>query len=302
MSKRIKVLYISGWGRSGSTILGNLLGQIDGVHHIGEFRVWDAALLEGRHCGCGSLFADCPFWSRVLEAALGHVDAAAADRYRRQRLLHTRFRHVPTMLRPGGADQLRAKLADYLEVLEKLYAEIARVGEIEVIVDSSKFATYGWLLSLIGSIDLRILHLVRDPRAVAYSWTRKKVHGDIGRLMRRHSPGSSALLWSVWNASSELLFRERSLRVKYEDFIQRPLPVLREILQFIDEAERATDFVRDHEATLTVPNHTVLGNPNRFAVGTVQLREDREWSSAMGLGSRALVGGITSPLRLRYGY
>jgi len=31
-----KVLYIAGWGRSGSTILDNVLGQLDGCFSTGE--------------------------------------------------------------------------------------------------------------------------------------------------------------------------------------------------------------------------------------------------------------------------
>jgi len=31
-----RVLYIAGWGRSGSTILDNVLGQVDGFFSAGE--------------------------------------------------------------------------------------------------------------------------------------------------------------------------------------------------------------------------------------------------------------------------
>lgn len=32
----VKVLYVIGWGRSGSTILDNVLGQLDGCFSTGE--------------------------------------------------------------------------------------------------------------------------------------------------------------------------------------------------------------------------------------------------------------------------
>ena len=34
----VKVVYIAGMGRSGSTLLGSLLGQLDGFFFVGEFR------------------------------------------------------------------------------------------------------------------------------------------------------------------------------------------------------------------------------------------------------------------------
>jgi hypothetical protein len=49
---RIKVLYIAGFGRNGSTILGNILGELDGFFHGGELNfVWERNLLDNRRCG-----------------------------------------------------------------------------------------------------------------------------------------------------------------------------------------------------------------------------------------------------------
>jgi len=51
---RTRVLYILGWGRSGSTVLGNILGEIDGFFSAGELHyLWERSLVEGRACGCG---------------------------------------------------------------------------------------------------------------------------------------------------------------------------------------------------------------------------------------------------------
>ena len=54
---RIKILNITGWGRSGSTILGSILGEIEGFFYAGEIRnIWNRVLLENRLCGCGVPF------------------------------------------------------------------------------------------------------------------------------------------------------------------------------------------------------------------------------------------------------
>ena len=68
----MKVLYVAGSGRSGSTIVDNILGQLDGVGRVGEVRfLWERGMLEDRTCGCGAAFSACPFWRAVLERAFG---------------------------------------------------------------------------------------------------------------------------------------------------------------------------------------------------------------------------------------
>src|SRR3712207_8209479 len=50
----VKVLYVVGLGRSGSTILSNSLGQIGGFFSGGELNfIWRHNVLENRLCGCG---------------------------------------------------------------------------------------------------------------------------------------------------------------------------------------------------------------------------------------------------------
>ena len=54
MSRR-RVLYILGWGRSGSTVLGNILGEVDGffcageLHYLWERRLSDVMAHERTH-------------------------------------------------------------------------------------------------------------------------------------------------------------------------------------------------------------------------------------------------------------
>jgi len=59
--ERLKVLYVIGWDRSGSTLLDNLLGGVDGFFSSVELhKIWQEGLTEGRKCGCGRPVAACP--------------------------------------------------------------------------------------------------------------------------------------------------------------------------------------------------------------------------------------------------
>ena len=76
----VSVLYIAGPGRSGSTLLDTMLGQIDGFVSVGELRnLWARGLGDGWPCGCGAAVRDCPFWSSVLTEAFGSVDAVSVE-------------------------------------------------------------------------------------------------------------------------------------------------------------------------------------------------------------------------------
>src|SRR5919112_111664 len=77
----LHVLYIAGDGRSGSTLLARILGQADGAFSAGEVRyLWERGMWENRTCECGRAFADCPFWSRVVDRLRSTIGPAVEDR------------------------------------------------------------------------------------------------------------------------------------------------------------------------------------------------------------------------------
>src|SRR5580692_3233646 len=93
------VLYIAGTGRSGSTLLASLLGEVDGVFSAGEVRyLWQRGLAESRLCGCGVPVRECLIWSRVL-AESGHLDSPEPGRGVVSLLKRTgRIRNLPAIL------------------------------------------------------------------------------------------------------------------------------------------------------------------------------------------------------------
>src|SRR5689334_9575683 len=99
-----RVLYITGWMRSGSTLLGNVLNELPGVLHVGELHyLWrNGVLKEGTNtqCGCGRDLTECDLWSSVLYAN-GTAEPAAAQRMAVQQQRFLRTRHT------------RARLADW---------------------------------------------------------------------------------------------------------------------------------------------------------------------------------------------
>jgi hypothetical protein len=304
---RQKVLYVVGLGRSGSTILANSLGQIDGFFSAGELNfIWRHNVLENRLCGCGRPFHECPVWNAVFDEAFGGMDVVDAKEMIRLQGAGARTRHLPLMLTESGTSTLRHRLGDFLTHTERLYTSIGLATGSRVIVDSSKEPAYGYAVSMLDGVDFYALHLVRDPRAAAYSWSKKKFQPDTDtrEFMHRHSPAKSAVLWDSWNAAAETLWRrnpERYLRLRYEDFVADPRTSFVRILDLIGEGDAELPLAGDREVKLGV-SHTVSGNPNRFDTGAVELRPDREWSEKMRPRDRNLVTAMTLLPMLRYGY
>jgi Sulfotransferase domain len=304
---KVKVLYIAGLGRSGSTILGNILGQVEGFFHGGEFNfIWERNLIENRLCGCGAPFDECEVWGSVLKRAFGRINEGDAREMVRSLTLSTRTRHIPLMFFSRGRLMLASRLGKSVVQLQKLYQAVQATTASQVIVDSSNLPTYGYVLGMTPGIDLYVVHLVRDARAVAYSWLRKKPQPDIDELthMHRMNAVESSLLWDAWNASAEALWRGSSgryIRLRYEDFVEEPQRALKNILGMLHEDSRELAFMDDRGVELGV-SHTVSGNPNRFQTGRVWLRLDNEWVYRMRLRDKTLVTLLTFPLLTRYGY
>jgi hypothetical protein len=304
---KVKVLYVVGLGRSGSTILSNSLGQIPGFFSGGELNfIWRHNVLENRLCGCGRPFRECPVWTRVMDQAFGGMDGVDPRAMMRLQNLGTRTRHIPMMLTRGGRRSLAQRLEKLLIAYGRLYEAIGAVTGSRVIVDSSKEPAHGFAMSMVPGVDFYALHLLRDPRAAAYSWSKKKPQPDTDTrdFMVRFSPAKSSALWDSWNASAEALWRrvpDRYLRLRYEDFVADPRECFEKILALVGEPDAGPPLVGEREVKLGV-SHTVSGNPNRFETGAVELRTDREWISSMKPRDKALVTALTLPLLKHYGY
>ncbi len=307
MSGRLKVLYLAGAGRSGSTILDNVLGEVPGFFSAGELRfIWDRNLRDDRVCGCGEPFSRCPLWQAILRRAYGAAlpDLAQVLAWRESALP---LRMAPLVRTPGARERLAARHARYLAVLERLYHAAAEVSGGRVLVDSSKYPSYGYLLSLVDSLDVVMVHLVRDPRAVAHSLTRNKLETTtrgVETPMGQVQPRRTAIDWMLWSVLAEQYGRALPappLRVRYEDFVAQPRGVLADVLQHAGIDAEPLPFLADSSVQLS-GNHTVGGNPARLRRGTVSLCADDEWRTAMRRQDRWAVTGLAWPGMASYGY
>ncbi|MFI6296064.1 hypothetical protein ACIBEJ_31025 [Nonomuraea sp. NPDC050790] len=289
-----RVIFLGGLGRSGTTLLERLLGESPGVAALGEVvHLWARGVLAGEPCGCGEGFAACAFWRAVGERAFGGWSPALAEMVLGLRGRVDRTRRVPRM---GHRD-----LDAYVSAYRRVYQAAAEVAGARLVIDSSKHASLAWCLA-VGGIDVHVVHVVRDPRAVAHSWRRGVERPEDGRPMTRWGPVRTSLHWTAQNLALELLARRGVpvTRVRYEDLMGDPRATLGGLAVRLG-LEAGLPYLEGSLARLS-PAHTASGNPMRFTVGPISLARDDTWQTGLPPRHRHLVTALTAPLMHRYGY
>lgn len=298
----MKVLYVLGRGRSGSTIFGNVLGELDGFFCGGEIRfLWDPVVVRSSLCGCGSVVFECPVWSGVL-ARLSDVDVGEVARWQHEIV---KEHNTVRLLRHRAGRRWHA-LESYAGVMRRLYDALADVTGARVIVDTSKRPSYAAFLATLGEFDPCYVHLVREPHASAYSWRSRKYASAQGdREVTRRSALDSTLRWDLLNLGSEAVLRragaERSMRIRYEDFVAAPRATVEAARALVNEPSSSSPFVDERTVALGV-NHSIAGNPSRFSTGTLVLEDRSEWREGQSRLDRWVTTAVAFPFLQRYGY
>ena len=304
----VTVIYLGGFGRSGSTLIERMLAAAPGWVNVGE--LVDLARSVARVdelCGCGASFSRCPVWSRVGDVAFGGWTEDVLDRLVRLQRTVARQRNLPGLLwsrpRPSDAlDELRTAYAT-------IYRAVAEVTGARVVVDASKGPALGQALAGAPGIDLRMLNVVRDPRAVAYSWQRHVDRPQVtvgSQQMWRIPARRAAAQWVALQVEMELIARAgggRGTRLRYEDFVADPVQSLVTATAALGVPLAPADLPAVEQGRVQLSSsHGLSGNPSRFRSGVLELRRDDRWVWEMSPRDRAIVTALTLPLLKAYGY
>ena len=296
------IVFIGGAGRSGSTVLEKILGNLAGCFSAGELRFFWQYVSEGGHsCGCGQPLTECAFWQPVIDEisqqgfAIEELAPIAAriDRSRHALWASTLF-----------ADDFR-KLAD---ATRALYSAVSSHSGASYLIDSSKSPAHFRLLLASGLADVRLIRLVRDGRAVAHAWhqrPKRDPDSTVGGHMPRRDSRYAALVWS-WEvlllaALSRHLTHRTQLR--YEDLVDDMGPELSRVVAELElEGLDRADLDRLADAIDLEPTHSVGGNPLRFEPNLRLRPDNRSWERDLRGVNRLLVTLFALPGLLRHGY
>jgi hypothetical protein len=291
--RQVRVVYIMGDGRSGSTVTGIILGNHPAISSNGELHKW--ARYRGHPKRDNDKEEDLRFWAEVRKC------------YRSQGL-STDFSHLqnvqgevenygrfPKLLLHRVSPEV---CAEYCTHVGGVFKAISAVSRRDIIVDEAKRPARGLALLRCPGCNVRIIHLVRDPRGVVWSQGKRTVEHKF------KSPLVAALHYSSKNLMSLLvqLFapRGRVLRVRYEDLVRQPADQLKRIGQFLGLSMEPVIDKIDAGEPLQVP-YLLDGNRIRREK-EIQLRFDDTWRKQQSLGNRLVAILFTFPFFVLFGY
>ena len=262
-----KLVYIGGYGHSGSTLLEYFLTACQDVIACGEVVNAKRERSRTRKCSCGKIAERCPVWERVFNLSSGSRNLSHQD---------------------------------------LVLALINQVSQRHtLLIDSSKTAWrhVATPFRIWHTLDHRfiLVHIVRDPRAVNWSLLRR-----CERLGLQFNKTQICLLtslgWCLANLACEL-FRWRAPKnyrlIKYEDLARSPREELTHLLRYL-APERDCEL---NAIGSSDNRHQLYGNRMRCQqLSLTDIKDDDVWRTHMPVRYRRMVTCLTWWLGRRYGY
>jgi hypothetical protein len=317
--------YILSASHSGSTLLAMLLNSHPDICTVGELKATSLGDVNRYRCSCGQLIKECCFWARVsgVMARRGfafditdtgtHYSGDGSPYVRRLlRPLHRgpimeAIRDTALYLSPVW----RRRLPDIQRRNVALVESLLEVSGKRLIVDSSKVGLRLKYLVRNPDLDVKVIRLIRDGRAVALTYMEPAVFADATDPERRAGGmggerkgerlrmAEAAHEWRRSNEEAEHILPQLGplqwIEVRYEDLCKDPQGTLRRVFEClsVDSTEAAADF-RSVE-------HHVLGNGMRLDAAS-EIRLDERWTSVLTADDRRVFDHVAGRLNHRYGY
>jgi hypothetical protein len=255
-------------------------------------------------CSCGEKIIECDFWQAVTEEMSARdfkFDVAHFDT-KYELGTHPYIRHLRTgSFRNNRWEALRdfvfrlwpgqtRQLAEIGARNQALVESVLDVTNKSVFLDSSKYHMRIKQQIKYTSLDIKVIHLVRDARGVVNSML---------NYSNKLTPQDAARLWVNGNHNIErqlhVLPEDKCLRVRYEDMCQ-DLPHTLERLHYFCgvEPEAITDDFRS-------VSHHIVGNKMRLRASS-EIKLDERWRTELSEGKLGEVDQVAGGMQRLYGY
>ena len=296
-----KIVSIAGSGRTGSTLLSLLMSQGPSTFNLGQLRDFFGAYARNAPCSCGCLLQGCPVWSAVVRHAygpdclpvLGSMHAAVIG-----------FTEAANQIEHWGRPKLLARLVesqrDYLARLAAFLQAVVVVTGARVLVDASKSPEIAFAIKLAGTLDVRVANLVRDPRAVAVSWTKKR-----GEEMAVNQIAAMWLRQRRIDQWSSRLGRSLAL-LRYEDFAAGPRRLMGALFAWMGEPMPPTLFTSEFDAEVSWAHQHLYPPANERVLAerldSIRIQPAEAWRDACHADLHRQIESRFAPLLVRLNY
>jgi hypothetical protein len=321
-----RLAYILAASHSGSTLLAMLLGAHPEASTVGELQADSFGDAETYRCSCGRRLKECDFWSDVREGmrrrGIPDYDVTRAG----TSIFSVKSPYVQRLLAPlprhafweavrdlalWFSPEWRAHLKRTQTRNAALAETISEVAAAKIVVDSSKHPLRLKYLLRNPALDIKVIWLVRDGRAVSLTYTDEWSYADASdpalrgggtgkqRPPPRRNIAEAAREWRRSNESADCIIDtlppSQWTQVRYEDLCAQPRQTMEHLCQFLrlDPAKVNLNF-------RSKPQH-VVGNGMRLD-STSEIRLDERWRGALSSETLHSFNAVAGSANDRYGY
>jgi hypothetical protein len=303
----VRYVCVPGSPFTGSTLLGTLLDSHPECASIGA-----AVGLIGRvdlstyRCSCGTRFLECEFWNDISARtrALGHPVKVFETGFWNTHLRLSRNRLINGVLvRSLGWEPLNAvrdavvrRVPGARRAISQMgwntwslaSAVLERTGKT-VFIDTARDHQRPKYLATHSSLDLKVIHLIRDPRGNSAS-IMKHAGVDVAAAARQ---------WKHYNVEAARMKRYLApgswLSLRYEELCADPRGVMNRVSDFLGVGRvDAQQGAQPHQSH-------IIGNKMRLK-GVAEIREDRSWQTRFNDADLAVIARIAGSTSRSLGY
>jgi hypothetical protein len=300
----IRLTYLAGISYCGSTLLSLVLNTHPEILSIGEMGPRFIPNRREYLCSCGRTTSDCEFYGEVKRRmARRGVPFDEINMFLRHSFSDgkTMNRLLAGSLRVPALTRMRDAIRDRLPSVRRRIGLLGARNEAfmrsglqaagkRVFLDATKDSSRIPFLQGLD-VDLRVIHLVRDPRGYLYS----------ARKRRNPSPAEAGEFWVRGHRAVEARLarvpRDRWIRLRYEEIARDPEHKLSELTRFMG----AGDFTMMADFN-DYPHHIVGNSMRQSSERRAQIRLDEKWRREIPESELAEVWSVAGPLAREYGY
>src|SRR5688500_770153 len=131
----MKVIYITGAARSGSTVMDIVLGNHPEIVSVGELKnLVKSGWARGEYCSCGERAIGCPFWTAVRTEWNKLTGGHDLSEYARLQTVFERYRRLPRLMKETALKP-SSEFQAYAEQTHALFRAIGAVSQKSTVVD-----------------------------------------------------------------------------------------------------------------------------------------------------------------------
>ena len=303
----IKVLYIVGGERSGSTLVDTVLGNHPDIVGVGELgQIVKLGYKEKERCSCGKVLDNCEFFEQVKAMYFARTGDSDFEYYERLRVKYESKRAWPKLL--FGLVR-SSEVDDYCARTRAILESISKVSGRSIVLDSSKKFSRLVALSFCREIEIVPIHLVRHCCGFVYSTKKSQLRtgfADKTVVVKPKLTVVAALHWNVvnWLSLASLAFlrvfrgQRQWLFVSYEAFCDDPEKSLMDIGSAIDLDMTSLARRAGGGETFDIL-HKVGGNLMKYNQ-TLTIRFDDAWKRELPKTTRFATWFFSWPLMFFY--